>query len=402
MSSYRFRENGASSDGCIAPPVTDIPNISIRNDPCRGVANELPEFDFRAVALLKSSREQLAKIYEAVLRGGKAASERSGLRNLLIANSFDPKRGTYIPISPDVFLVGKLPVRSEQVPRLHHTRSPTFPFEAEYFTNALVIPKDYGTAGFDPDKAPKPRTRLTNIGFLVVTMEYDCKALDEFEENLSWTRGDPDKIPFAKVDRELGKLRDYRGYCIVLSGSRSIHFHCLFSTEHLKNAPFDSNASHRLRTFQDESALLENAYQVYWDHTDAVFKHVLKPSLVPDDNLRKATLWRRAPFGIRTLKKDSEILGLRRGTKIPQIVIREKLRGRAADGAKEFLVPPSFSVATRAVIHASRRNETNFDVTDASRLVSLLQDGPNQPNSWRSEPANNFGRSSAFRWLVGI
>jgi hypothetical protein len=71
--------------------------------------NNLPEFNFRAVSLSRASREQLAKIYESVLHGGTAASERIGLKNLLIKNFFDSVRGIYVPISPHVYLEAKLP-----------------------------------------------------------------------------------------------------------------------------------------------------------------------------------------------------------------------------------------------------------------------------------------------------
>ena len=266
--------------------------------------NELPDFDFRAVSLSRSSCEQLARIYEAVrVTGSNAASERTGLRNLLIENCFDPIRGIYVPTSPHVFLPAKLPTVSEEISRISTPISAIFPFGAVYFTNPLVIPQGYGTAVFNPANAPAPKTRLTNIGFLIVTLEYDCSNVAEFEEILSWTRGDIDRSLFARVDRELCKLAEYRGYCIVLSGGRSIHFHCLFSTVHLNNAPYNSSAELRHQTFQNDSALMENAHRIYWDHVNAVFKSVLNPSLSSDSKLRQATQWRRTPWGIRILDK---------------------------------------------------------------------------------------------------
>ena len=187
---------------------------------------------------------------------------------------------------------------------------------------SFMIPEGYGTAEFNVDIAPAPKLRLTNIGFLIVTLEYDCKNQTEFEEMLSWTRGgngdgDIKTAPFAEVDRELCKSREYRGYCIVLSGSRSIHFHCLFSTKHLKNAPYDALAKIRQQTFEQDSALMENAHRLYWEHVNAVFKSVLNPSLGCDPRMKEATRWRRTPWGIRTLEDNSAILGLSKGTHIP-------------------------------------------------------------------------------------
>jgi len=38
---------------------------------------------------------------------------------------------------------------------------------------------------------------------------------------------------FAEVDRGLARFKEYRGYTIVFTGNRSLHFHLIFSTKHL-------------------------------------------------------------------------------------------------------------------------------------------------------------------------
>ncbi len=282
--------------------------------------NTLPEFNFRNTPLSHPAQEQLAGIYKAVLAGGEAASKRSGLRNRILQNIFNPATGTYIPVSPNVYLVGKLPTVSDQI-GVHRDRSnPLKPFGAALFTNALTIPDGWGTTGFDPKTAPAPKVRLTNIGFQIVTIEYDCETVDQFEEILSWTRGNGGKgktktSDFSKVDQQLCKLSDYRGYSIVLSGSRSLHFHFIFSTIHLKNAPYQATAKERQQAFGEHSALLENVYCICWDRTNSVLQSILKPSLKADRQLRQATQWRRTPWEIRTLDKPSTILGLYQSSK---------------------------------------------------------------------------------------
>ena len=251
----------------------------IGTDQIQHTANTLPAFDFRKTPLSRPAQEQLAKIYKSVRAGGEAASKRSGLRNLILKNIFDPVRGTYIPVSPNVYLLGKLPTVSQLV--VHSDRSnPLEPFGAALFTNASMIPEGWGTTGFDPETAPAPKVRLTNIGFLIVTIEYDCKTKNQFEEILSWTRGNDGNgrtktSAFSKVDQELCKLSDYRGYSIVLSGSRSLHFHFIFSTTHLKNAPYQATAKERQQAYNEHSALLENAYCIYWEHTNDAFDRLL-------------------------------------------------------------------------------------------------------------------------------
>ena len=87
----------------------------------------------------------------------------------------------------DFYLKGKLPDVSRTL--VGSSSSPDLvPFPAPLFTNALLIPPGYGGASFHPDEAPRPLDRATNIGFLVVTIEFDCRRPEQFEENLTWTR----------------------------------------------------------------------------------------------------------------------------------------------------------------------------------------------------------------------
>ena len=247
-----------------------------------------------------------------------------------------------------------------------------------------MIPEGWGTTGFDPETAAAPKVRLTNIGFLIVTIEYDCKFSNEFEEILSWTRGKDGKgrcAAFSTVDQELCKLSDYRGYSIVLSGSRSLHFHIIFSTTHLKNAPYQATAKERQQAYNEHSALLENAYCIYWEHTNDAFDRLLEPSfkadlkqsLKADRQLRQPTQWRRTPWEIRTLDKPSTILGLNKGTEVPQIVILENIRTRASKTNKGFLVPESFSCDPMPVPTNPSRQAPQIS-GDISPLITLLQE----------------------------
>ena len=65
----------------------------IGTDQIQHTANTLPEFNFRKTSLSRPAREQLAEIYKSVLAGGEAASKRSGLRNLILTNIFNPVIG---------------------------------------------------------------------------------------------------------------------------------------------------------------------------------------------------------------------------------------------------------------------------------------------------------------------
>jgi hypothetical protein len=284
-----------------------------------------PKIDFNKARLSSGARRQLTEIVRTISRPDGAG--RTGLRNLILRNVFDLNRGTYVPLAQDFYLKGKLPdvsrtlVGSSSLPDL-------VPFPAPFFTNALLIPADYGPASFRSDHAPKPIERATNIGFLVVTIEFDCRRPGQFEENLTWTRsrngnGDFFASPFAELDGEFRRLREYRGFSIVFSGNKSLHFHFVFSIEHLLNVPCGAVAADRLQDFRRASALLHNAHKRYWDHVHEGFLRILNPSMPMDPKLRSLTQWRRGPWGIRLLGEES-LLGFPSGTRVPQLVIREK------------------------------------------------------------------------------
>jgi hypothetical protein len=66
----------------------------------------------------------------------------------------------------------------------------------------------------------------------------DWRTRAGFEECFGWFLSNDDKgaMPFDDVDRALCRYREYRGYCSVYSGGKSIHSHFLFDTRHLINA----------------------------------------------------------------------------------------------------------------------------------------------------------------------
>jgi hypothetical protein len=340
------------------------------------LTSSFSEIDFNKTLLSSSARRQLTEIVRTISRPDGAG--RTGLRNLILRNVFDLNRGTYVPLAQDFYLKGKLPDVSRTLVGL--SRSPVLvPFPAPLFTYALLVPPGYGGASFYPDQAPRPLERATNIGFLIVTIEFDCRRPEQLEENLTWTRsrnGDGDFFgsPFAELDREFRRVKEYRGFSIVFSGNKSLHFHFVFSTEHLLNVPFGVAAGDRLQDFHRASAVLHNAHKRYWDHVHQGFLRILNPSMPADPKLRSLTQWRRAPWGIRVLDEDS-VLGLPKGTRVPQLVIREKLLQRAPKGNDGFLVLESFSSADPVRTNRPRSDDTdNIAGFDEPSMIDLLEE----------------------------
>jgi hypothetical protein len=181
---------------------------------------------------------------------------------------------------------------------------------------------------------------------IIVTHEIDTESLAEFEHVLAWTRGskgDFNKSPFADLDRRLWGCREYRGYSIVYSGRRSLHFHFVFQTKHLDNAPWDADALPRKYAQRQTPALMQNTHNIYWDHARTAIEEILDPPRPVDPQMRSLTKWRRMPWAIRTIEegKDCSFLNLREGDKIPQLVIHERIREKAGKTARGLYLKPS-------------------------------------------------------------
>jgi hypothetical protein len=264
-----------------------------------------------------------------------------------------------------------------------------------------VIPAGYGTDEFDEEAALNPKLRATNAGFIVVTLEYDCPTIADLEECLAWTRGgdgDFERSRFAGVDRELCRFSEYRGYTIVFTGNRSLHFHLIFATKHLENAPWNCSAEERLSHAQSHSDLLNQAHSLYWDAAASIFDS-LQPMLSPDRSTRTLTQWRRSPWAMRTLEKGSIVLGLDAGTLIPQVVIHENIRSRASRGSQGFLVPPDFRPRHAFPDKCHATNAPAGEV-DLEALRDLLEERCR--DEWGDYPRPVAVRHNGAAWVINF
>lgn len=322
-----------------------------------------PECDFRKSKLSLTSQKQLAGIYQYVIKEGVVPKDKAGFINKVLARHvYDQEKWIYVPLSNTVKLIGKLPVFAK-IPKILPIACPETPSWTPFFGNPLTIPAGYEEIDFIAEDAAAPILRLTNAGFLVVTAELDPNTLEEFEETLSWTRGKDDDFRqslFARIDTRLCEFNDYRGYCVVFSGRRSLHFHFVFDTKHLRNCPWDATA--RERHDAPQCALMAKVHERYWDCVTAIFSETVGRSLPFDRRLRQATQWRRMPWAIRTLEKDAEILDLPEGARVPQIVIHENIRSRASSKATTVCVHAMFSVSVPDV--AVRKTTARLPATE--------------------------------------
>ena len=158
-----------------------------------------------------------------------------------------------------------------------------------------------------------PSERTYNAGFAVYTFEPDCNALDD-QLRLIYSG------QLKQIDADLRLYRDYRGYEIVYSGGKSVHFHFCFDLRHLKHElAVIGNSSYRDNWTRDvPDCLLRPAYAERWDRLAAMFREIT--DLEPDSGLRFWEQLRRCPWAARVIR-GAHPLGLPNGHRIRQPVL---------------------------------------------------------------------------------
>ncbi|WP_336491286.1 hypothetical protein [Methylobacterium nigriterrae] len=328
------------------------------------------KFTFRALPLSAASRAQLAGIQESVEASGRIPATRRGLLNMIAENAYVPNQKNYVPVRAEKCILGMLPASLLRVNAGIHAATATF------FSNPLEIPEGFGLPDFDPQNAAPPKTRLTNAGFVTVTLEMDCETPGQIDENLEWTRDSDGKNGLlTRVDAELSKYKDYRGFSAVYSGRRSIHYHFVFSIAHLEAAPPNAGETTQLGLKQlNYSAILASAHNSYWDYVRTCFEQIEGRPLQFDTTMRSWLQWRRTPWAMRRLEKDFPPLGLKAGMLIPQVVVRENIRSRAAPQSDDFLVARNFSLPEqRARSSSTSTRRSSAAAATSDEALRLLQ-----------------------------
>ncbi|MCK1586932.1 hypothetical protein [Bradyrhizobium sp. 169] len=285
--------------------------------------------------MIKSARRRLASIADSRLR---YPNQKMELAQRLFSCGLDLNRAVYVPFGSHQYLRGRITEDFSALPEAITADTGT---PLCFFGNPLLLPQGWDSATFDIDAVEQPSLRATNAGFLVATIEHDCKERGHFEHICGWLGG-----PFRQVDQELKKYTDYDGYSVVLSGNKSLHFHFVFSTKHLGEAPYDQTAHERWEFRHVHAAVMTNAHQLYWNAAVEIMERML-PSPVPIDGSGNSySQLKRTPWGVRKLNRDSEILGLPAGRLVPQLVLAESLRTRrSAKGSGKLIVGPDFSAS---------------------------------------------------------
>jgi hypothetical protein len=144
-----------------------------------------------------------------------------------------------------------------------------------------------------------------------------------------------------RIDAELRRFRDYRGYEAVYSGGKSVHFHFVFDLRHLKHDLIAAgNSSYRENWTRDlPDALLRPAYEICWNRLAAIFCSIAEIDDQPDANLRRWEQLRRCPWALRQIH-GAHPLGLPSEHRIPQVVLAQNVFKHIKRGATEWFHNP--------------------------------------------------------------
>ena len=336
--------------------------------------------NFWCLPLAQTVRRRLAAINELRHRSPR---QKMVLADRLLSCAYDTARGLYVPLVRNVRTLDKLTEDFSQVPSLLSADTGT---PLSYFSNALLLPV---TGVLGSPQAVKPMHRITNAGFIAVTIEHDPSTKDEFEEIFSWTETGGKLLT---LDKELRRYRDYDGYCVVWSGNKSLHMHFLFDTTHLANAPSGSMAEERWKLYLQHAAVMATAHSAYFDSVCDASVQLFGSRVTPDPSLRSHAQFRRMPWGVRILEQDSDLLQLKAGTALPQLVLVEKIRfSRSAKGAKEYLVAPDLksdrnrTLSIRPPVPSNRMDVGSDLLTELATLCrsEWKQEFPKPVKMWR-------------------
>lgn len=254
---------------------------------------------------------------------------------------------------------------------------------AQLFTNPLRFAKKTASNQWTP-----PSERVTNGGFQVLTFEHDGKGSQSLELQLDWFAGKPGNCPFNKVHKALSVFEDYRGYCVVFSGHKSLHIHIIFDTRHLsKRLAKGCRGALRLWSADVPETALASLHRLAWLKVAGIIKRELNIQIDFDANLSAYYAKRRCPWGVRVIDKQNNIHGFNVDDTVGQIVVQELLLSRSSRKADKVLFSAEniSNAVAQSINSKSSSSENPVMATEEADLLLELTDYLNE-NNWPSYP----------------
>lgn len=261
------------------------------------------------------------------------------------------------------------------------------PNEYAFFTNPLRLPHfgpKYENQSEHAKKWEPPSARPTVGNFLVFTLEYDPDTPAGFEKQLDWLwkeQGDG-LTCIVRADQFFRRnYKDYRGYCVVFGGNKSLHFHFVFDSTWMQREAIETWAKINNRNPKQvikshyKGDISQDAIWPYhrerWRALVKDFRKATGIDVLFDNGMATLCQKRRLPWGLRIEEKANNIHGCLPGDKIPQIVLEERIIVSSPKGAERYFLRAE--EANEIEVHRveSRARSTIHFQTDEDRSILI-------------------------------
>jgi hypothetical protein len=232
-----------------------------------------------------------------------------------------------------------------------------------YYANEAIQPDN---DAYD-DFAPSMRVALGP--YLVFTFEFDDNDPDFLGAQLSWMRSYGKKMDsrMGQLYRQCQQFPDFAGLSAVWSGNKSVHTNLVFKTDLASDL-------YGLGSFSPSA--LRNGFAQHWYDLSTIVVQNLAPDhrIAPDDSIRWPESWRRSPFGLRTVGA-GHILGIPKGTEVPQVVLWEEpcKRDTKEDKGLFFRADPFLETPKRPVVRVNKNGAAKVDAPIGSMTSDAEQ-----------------------------
>lgn len=173
--------------------------------------------------------------------------------------------------------------------------------------------------------------------FWTFTFEWDTEEIDGLQKQLDWVwhKDSNRQTEIEKLHRFFrSQFKDYRGYCVIWSGGKSVHINFIFDTSHMSKAAIETIAERdgkspeaKLRDYWQgdiNPAMIWDYYTSSWNRLNAIILEESSISANFDSALSTLFQKRRTPWGIR-IAGENDANGFRPGDRIPQVVLDEAI-----------------------------------------------------------------------------
>lgn len=258
--------------------------------------------------------------------------------------------------------------------------------EFQFFSNVMGIPvygPGYKRGSKNYSRGWQPPTERPSIGaYWFFTFECDASGDNAFQNQLNWVwEKDHDKrTALERLDDELRRrYRDYRGYTVVWSGSKSLHIHLVFETTHLSRESVlaisklqRKSPDHRLRNWTEDirGDAIWRYHSHKWNELSEIFQSAAMINAVFDPSMQFLHQKRRLPWGFRK-STEGNYHGFPVGEYIPQVVIEEKLNMTAPRGAHEWFLSAAEANQLPPITSRSRHAVAAVTINHAELLDAL-------------------------------